>query len=95
MGIAAELRYVKFAANQVPTVSANQHLLDDLNAIPKKEGAMAPFGDILFLKHRENWVAECPVSGFGFFYKTLRDAVSSWRVVIFLDNGKLIGQPIK
>lgn len=94
MSKAADSQYVKFAANQVPRVS-DEHFLNDLNALPKKEGAMPPFSDILFVQSHNSWVAECPISGFGFFYNTLRDAVTSWRVVVFLDNGKLVGRPYK
>ena len=98
MSKAAELRYEKFAAREAAEKcgrSINDLYLADLNALPKKEGAQAPFGDIVFVQSRGGWVAECPVTGFGFWYKTLRLAVASWVVAVFLVNGSLVGQPCK
>ncbi len=63
-------------------------MMDDLNALPKFDCAQTPFGDINFIRDRGVWVAECPKTGKGYWYKTLRDAVRSWNVsVIGYENG--------
>lgn len=96
MGAAAENRYVRFAAQQADMCapSHNEALLADLNAIPKRDGASTPFDDIHFIQSHGGWFAECPTTGFGYWYRTLREAVASWRVAIFLDGGVLVGQPL-
>jgi hypothetical protein len=95
MSAAAEHRYQAFAGRQASALipSANELFVRDLNAMTKSKGAQRPFGDIVFVNSHGGWFAECPTTGYGFFYKTLREAVRSWRVAIFIDGGKLIGQP--
>ena len=69
-------------------------LMDDLNALPKHEGASKPFGPIHFIGSHGGWFAECPVSGFGYFYASLREAVRSWQVSITeCRHGVFIGVP--
>lgn len=57
-------------------------MMADLNAIPKKDKAPTPFGDIRFVAAHGGWWAECPTTGYGFHFTTLRDAVRSFRVEV-------------
>jgi len=57
-------------------------LMDDLNALPKYDDAGTPFGPIQFVWEKGVWWAECPQTGFGYHYPTLREAVRRWRVTI-------------
>jgi hypothetical protein len=95
MSARAENRYRQFAAReaQAATLSANARFVADLNALPKDDAAARPFGDIVFVQGHGGWWAECPVTGFGYWYPSLRRAVRAWCVAIFLDGGRLIGQP--
>jgi hypothetical protein len=54
--------------------------MDHLNSLPKLPGAPKPFGPINFVSSHSGWWAQCPVTGFGYFYKTLREAVQSFSV---------------
>lgn len=58
-------------------------LMEDLNAIAKKDNAPTPFGEIRFASGHGGWWAECPVTGFGYHYATLREAVRSFRVEVY------------
>ena len=97
MGAAAERRYRVFAARQATEgqKTMDQLFIADLNAIPKLAGAPVPWGEIVFVCSHGGWWAECPTTGYGYWYRTLRVAVSSWAVAIFNDNGRLIGLPLK
>jgi hypothetical protein len=97
MSVRSENSYRAFAARQAEaaTSSSDAQLIRDLNAIPKDPGAETPFGDILFVQGHGGWWAECPVTGFGYWYATLRRAVRAWNVAVFLDSGRLIGQPMR
>jgi hypothetical protein len=92
----AENRYRAFAARQATATvpSHNEVVVRDLNELEKDPGAVRPFGDIVFVPGNKGWWAQCPVTGFGFWYPTLREAVRSWRVAVFIDGGRLVGQPI-
>lgn len=69
-------------------------MMDRLNTMPRQSGAPTPFGPIHFISGRGGWFAECPVTGFGYWYKTLIQAVSAWRVdVVAYRNGVWIAQP--
>jgi len=94
MSARAENRYKVFAANKASEgqPSINEMFLRDLNALPKRTNAQRPFGDIHFVSSHGGWFAECPTTGFGYFYRTLREAVTAWRVAVFLDNNILVGQ---
>ena len=61
---------------------AEFQMMDNLNALPKFPDAGTPFGVIHFVHSHGVWFAECPVTGFGYWYKTLREAVRRWRVTI-------------
>jgi hypothetical protein len=71
-------------------------MMDNLNAIPKYEDAGTPSDTIHFgYDERGVWWAECPKTGFGYFYKSLREAVRRWRVVIReCRNGVWIADPM-
>lgn len=58
-------------------------MMDELNALPKKDRAPVPFGEIRFVAGRSGWWAECPRTGFGYHYPTLREAVRSFRVEVY------------
>lgn len=84
MGVAASQRGSALirrqcAANDRPVEFA---LMEELNAIPKYPDAGTPLGPLHFVAHRNVWFAECPKTGFGYWYPTLREAVRRWRVTI-------------
>lgn len=57
-------------------------MMEELNSLPKFEDAGRPFTDIWFVPGHGGWCAECPRTGYGYWYKTLREAVRRWRVTI-------------
>lgn len=57
-------------------------LMQDLNSIPKLPDAPRPFGPIHFVPGHGGWWATCPVTGFGYWHRTLRQAVASLRITI-------------
>jgi hypothetical protein len=66
-------------------------IMDRLNALPKYPDAAKVFGPIQFVvdSQRGGFWAECPVTGFGFWYRTLSEAVRRWRVtIVAFDHGK-------
>lgn len=70
-------------------------IMERLNALPKYADAGKPFGQIQFESANGGFWAVCPKSGFGFFYRTLPEAVKRWAVEITsFDNGKWIAGPI-
>lgn len=63
-------------------------MMDDLNSLTKYADAGTPLGPIQFVWARGVWWAECPTSGFGFWYTTLRAAIRRWHVrIIAYDRG--------
>jgi len=69
--------------------------MDDLNALPKYDDAGTPFDEIHFVSSHGGWFAECPKTGFGYFYKSLREAVRRWNVSVYgYKNGKWLAKPI-
>lgn len=68
-------------------------IMDQLNGLAKYPDAGRPFGPIHFVKGNCGFWAMCPVTGFGFWYRTLREAVCRWRVQITgYDNGAWIAE---
>lgn len=61
--------------------------MDDLNAVPKTANAYRPFGDVHFVPGRRGWWAECPVTGYGFWFRALRTAVAAFRVEVYARKG--------
>jgi hypothetical protein len=56
--------------------------MEQLNSLPKRAGAPKPFGPIHFAYGHGGVWAECPETGFGYWYATLREAVRSFQVHI-------------
>jgi|SRR6185312_14965871 len=57
-------------------------IMENMNALPKDPNARTPFGPIEFVFSHGGCWAQCPVTGFGFFYKDLRAAVKAFNVEI-------------
>jgi len=91
MGIAAYNRGSAAITTQINMQArpVEFEIIDRLNALPKFTDAGKPLGPIQFVYDpRGFWVAECPVTGYGFFYRTLGEAVRRWRVtIIAFDRG--------
>lgn len=67
--------------------------MDELNALPKFDEARTPWGDVHFEAGHGGWWAVCPVTGFGYWYPSLRTAVRSLRVeIIECDHGSWIAR---
>ena len=97
MGVAAWNRGSSAVARQIEAERrpAEFVLMDDLTKLPKFEHAQRPFGDIRFVAGNGGWWAECPATGRGVWYRTLRQAVRSWRVAIIgYANGVWQATPI-
>lgn len=74
--IDAEMRPVEF------------EIIERLNALPKYADAVKPFGPIQFVSGNKGVWAVCPRTGFGFWYRTLPEAIRRWRVqVVAFDCG--------
>jgi hypothetical protein len=97
MSAASESRYRAFAARQAQAgaPSLNESFVRALNAIPKEFMAPTPFDDVHFIRGNNGWWAECPTTGFGYWFKTLRKAVAAFNVAIFMDGNRLVGQPVR
>jgi len=96
MGIAAYNRGTEAIRRDIAKGdrAAEFQMMDRINAIPRQSGAKTPFGPIHFISSHGGWFAECPVTGFGHWYKTLIQAVSAWRVdVVAHRNGDWIAAP--
>lgn len=96
MGVAAYNRGTKAIEADIARGdrAAEFCLMADLNDLPKYQGASAPFGDVHFVYSHNGWWAECPVTGFGYHYPTLREAVRNWRVTVHSHvNGTWIASP--
>lgn len=92
MGAAAENRFKRLVRRQADQAARlpEFEFMDDLNALPKYPDAGKPFGPINFVSGHGGWWAECPSTGFGYWYSTLREAVRRWRVTIMTyDAGTL------
>lgn len=69
-------------------------LMDELNSLPKDPGARKPFQAVELDRGNGGWWIACPVSGFGYWYKTLRKAVRAWDVVVTgYSNRKFTAEP--
>lgn len=84
MGHAAYIRGSKLISRQF---QADRHpvvfeVMGRLNAHPKNPKAQTPFGSILFVFSHGVWWAECPTTGFGYHYPTIKEAVQNWNVTI-------------
>jgi hypothetical protein len=84
MGVAAYNRGSRAISQRIALESrpAEFVLLEDLNRLPKYPDAGTPFGPVTFTFARGRWWVECPTTGYGFHYATLREAVRRWNVVL-------------
>lgn len=57
-------------------------IIEHLNSLEKYPDAGIPFGPINFVPYHSGWLAECPVTGSGFYYQNIREAVRRWQVTI-------------
>ena len=90
MGIAAYNRGTQLLARKIDAEArpAEFAMMDDLNALPKLPGSATPFDAIHFTPGHGGWWAECPTTGFGYWYRTLRQAVRSWNVSVHAHTGE-------
>ena len=97
MGIAAYNRGSKAISD---LIDADQRpvefdMMDMLNGLTKYYDAGTPFMPINFVPANGGFWAQCPVTGFGFWYPTLHEAVKRWRVTITgFTNGIWLGEPL-
>lgn len=84
MGIAAYNRGSKAISERIASDQrpAEFEVMDVLNALPKYADAGKPFGPIQFAAGNGGFWAQCPVTGYGFWYSTLHEAIKRWRVTI-------------
>lgn len=84
MGIAAYNRSSNVISTTITLAARRREfvMMDMLNALPKAADARTPFGGINFVHSHGGWFAECPTTGYGFFYKSLRAAVQQWNVAV-------------
>lgn len=58
-------------------------LMDELNALPKYPDAGRPFGPVqVFYAPQGIWWIECLTTGYGFWYRSLRELVKRWEITI-------------
>jgi hypothetical protein len=93
MGVAAYNRGTAVIAAQI---AANDRapefqMMDALNALEKFSDAGCPFGPINFVPGRNGFWAECPSTGFGYWYPSLREAVRRWNVSVTSYDGSAWG----
>ena len=97
MGIAAYNRGTAAIKRQIDSNKRplEFEIMDILNSLPKYPDAGTPHGPIEFVSGHGGVYAECPVTGFGFWYATLHEAVKRWNVRINgYDMGKWLAVPI-
>lgn len=84
MGVAAYNRGSALISRQIAAEARDPIFvkMDELNAMPKDVKAPKPFGPIQFVAGHGGWWAECPRTGFGYWFKTLRLAVRAFNVEI-------------
>lgn len=89
MGVAAYQRGTNLIRRQLAENDRRAEfvMMEELNSLQKFEDAGRPFDDIWFVRGHGAWWAECPKTGYGYRYKTLREAVRSWRVTIYCYDG--------
>lgn len=70
-------------------------IMERLSALPKKPDALRPFGPVKIKQDRNSFNVYCPVTGFGFWYPTIQEAVSSWNIYISgYGNGEFTAEPM-
>lgn len=70
--------------------------MEHLNSLEKCPDAGTPFSNIQFVFGHKVWWAECPTTGYGYCYLSLREAVRRWKVqVVGYRDGMWIAEPIR
>lgn len=90
MGIAAYNRGSALISRQIASEDRDPVFvkMDQLNSLTKSPNAPRPFGPVNFVASHGGWWAECPRTGFGYWFKTLSDAVRAFSVeVTSYDHG--------
>ncbi len=90
MGVAAYNRGSNAISNQISAESrpVEFEIMERLNALPKYADAGKVFGVIQFESGNNGVWAVCPRTGFGFWYRTLPEAIRRWKVhIVAFDCG--------
>ncbi len=99
MGVAAYNRGSALIRQQIADEARpiEFEMMDRLNALPKYDEAIPPRGPsetVRFGEGHGGWWIHCPKTGFGYWYKTLSEAVRRWDVTIIgHDNGEWVAIP--
>lgn len=84
MGVAAYNRGTKCIRKQLQD-KENELLfrfMDELNTLEKYPDAGTPFSSVNLDQSHGGWWIYCPKTDFGYWYKTLREAVKRWKITI-------------
>jgi len=98
MGVAAYHRTSKVIRQRIAEQDrpVEFEMMDNLNAMPKYADAGQPFGPIQFVHSHSGWWAECPKTGFGYWYPSLREAVRRWRcTIVGFNDGVWSAEPMR
>lgn len=57
-------------------------IMDTLNALPKYNTATPPHGSVRLGEGHGGWWIYCIKTGYGYWYKTLHEAIKRWDIVI-------------
>lgn len=98
MGVAAYNRASKVIRQRITgdPRPVEFELMERWNAIKKLPDAGTPFSDLQIMRCGKYWIIECPIAGYSYWYKTINELMSRWRVTIIgCNNGVFIATPIK
>lgn len=84
MGIAAYNRGSRAIARDIASQSrpVEFEIMEWLNALPKYPDAGTPFTNVQFVSGNKGVWIICPRTGYGFWYRTLPEAIRRWKVRI-------------
>lgn len=84
MGVAAYNRGSLAIRRQLEAQSrpVEFEIMDVLNALPKYPDAGTPNGPVRLAFSHKGWWIVCPKTGFGYWYKTLHEAVKRWKIAV-------------
>lgn len=57
-------------------------LMDSLNAVSRHPDTPAPWGAVNIVPGHGGFWVECPITGHGYHYPSLRKAVESWKIIV-------------